>query len=195
MWSMFRRYVLELSIPLQKLIQKLHPTEATVSYVTVRDLIPKLKTGDILISNESWHLSNLLISGRYNHAAVYDGYRVIEAIACGVVATDAVDWFMRKNEFAVLRPAHIEHDQEVNMRIFLWSCLGHPYDLMFGSIEADKSFYCSELAWMAWESCSDWTKSFTRKQVLGIDTILAQDFYDAVASDKLELIFEFQQQP
>lgn len=191
-----RRIILQLSIPIQKLIQKIHPRECDVPYSYVRQVVASLRNGDILVSNESWHLSNLTIPGRMNHAAIFFGGYVYEAVAQGVVRVDPVDWFMRKNEFAVCRPVWEGRIWHKKMHQFLLKAVGKPYDLMFGDTKTDQSFYCSELSWLAWEAMLPyvkWTLDFTRREVMGQKTILAQDFYDAAKKGKTKIVAEYLQ--
>ncbi len=139
-----RLWVLELSIPIQKVMQKLHPPEALTNFETAVALTIKMRDGDVLLSRERWHFTNLFIPGYWSHAAIYGDGMVIEAIGTGVQMVAFEDWITKKHSWCILRPA----GDGMSAWSKAFEALGDGYDYTFGS--AAKAFYCSGLVKFAW---------------------------------------------
>lgn len=188
--------LLKASIPVQKWMQKIHPPEPNLSYMDALHVTAELQLGDILISKNHMRLTNLFIPGDWSHAAIYDGYKIIEAVGTGVQEVHPVEWFLKCNDFAVLRPnAVLTSEAQTLMYMWLRGKIGKPYDYMF-EFSGNEALYCSELAFYAWnyiEELIPWTQSFTLRRTLGEMTVVADDFYEAMKKEKLTLIYEHYQ--
>ena len=177
-----RLLLLNLSIPLQMILQKVSIHERRASSKWVRQLEKELQPGDILIVRSEWHLSNRIIPGFYTHAALYVGHNnVIEAVDSGVKVTDLIDFVMKKDYVCHLKPNEISKEDRASACREAHTIVGLPYDIMFEyspSKGKNKAFYCSEVIWYCYRN-SPWNKIFTPRKVLGMDTIAPQDFKDA----------------
>lgn len=180
-----RSALLKASVPIQKLMQRVHPPEPKTSITEIFDVHSNMKDGDILLSREAWHFTNMFIPGFWSHAAIYGESMVIEAIAPKVQQVHFVDWAMRKHNWCVLRPIGTSSGPEA------FDCakgmLGALYDYSFTS--NNKSFYCSELVFDCWKRAyfQD-TGKFTRRSTFGEFTVVPDDFY--LATNKIEKIYE-----
>lgn len=195
MIKLLRRKLLQASVPIQKLMQKLHPPEPKVTIKEVQEFLYKLEPGDILLSREAWHFTNFFIPGFWSHAALFSGHDAIEAVGSGVQTQEVMLWFLRKHNFCILRPTGYVTPLEKRLIVkFAEDQIGYDYDYVFGDTKTEKSFYCSELVWKSWASIDNhdgnWTDIFTRRETWGSTTVTPQDFYNAVAKGKLKIIYE-----
>jgi hypothetical protein len=189
-----RSVILHYSLPLQYLISKVTMPERRAVAKWVRQIEKVALPGDILLTHENWHLSNVSIPGFYSHAAFLVAQdRVVEALPQGVVETDLIDFIMKKDFVAVVRPVGVTPEEcRAGVRDAL-TLVGRPYDFMFAYSPDEKSnraFYCSEIPYFCFRS-SKWAKSFTPRVVLGELTIAPQDYYDATNGPKLDLVCQF----
>lgn len=193
----FRLMLLKWSVPVQKWMQKIHPPEPNLTYLEAIAITSDMQIGDILISKNHMRLTNLFIPGDWSHAAIYDGHRVVEAVGGGVQSVHPVEWLLKCNDFAVLRPqAELTAEARAIMFTWLHSKIGKPYDYLFQYSNTIESFYCSEFAHLAWvnvEHLVPWTDGFTMRKTFGEYTVVADDFYNAVKKGKLTLVYEHYQ--
>jgi len=140
----------------------------------------KLQTGDIIctmngkpdiLPGEFWRLIGRLVPGDVDHVAIYlgpDG-RCLEAGARGVITFDApAIWDTERmalqrgllfdSLYGVSSPLSgfgfpETEEHEMRQRVFSY-CLaqiGKPYNLNFLNAETEESFYCSQLAYKAYQ--------------------------------------------
>lgn len=140
-----------------------------------------LQTGDIIctmngkpdiLPGEFWRLIGRLVPGDVDHVAVYIGPegRCVEAGARGVITFDVPDGRWNTEQMArqrgllfdtfygIAAPLDglgLSEDEEFELRTALAKyCLaqvGKPYNLNFLSAETEEAFYCSQLAYKAYE--------------------------------------------
>jgi cell wall-associated NlpC family hydrolase len=141
----------------------------------------KVKTGDIIctmngkpdiLPGEFWLLVGRLVPGDVDHVAIYVGPkgRCVESGSQGVITFDVHDhvWdteFMARKRgllfdtfYGVSYPLdglELSKEKEREMRATVANyCLaqaGKPYNLNFLNAETEKSFYCSQLAYKAYQ--------------------------------------------
>lgn len=142
----------------------------------IRRALAVLKPGDVVVRKYNTYLSSYFIPGRFSHSGVYVGKQtvdgmenvevVVHALGTGVQKTDAADFFMCCDEFAILRPKNVEEsgtvpnasqEESVTEKAcrIAKSYIGATYDYKFDICEdyknADevqkrtKSVYCHEL--------------------------------------------------
>ena len=148
----------------------------------IRRALAVLKPGDVVVRKYNTYLSSYFIPGRFSHSGVYVGKQtvdgmenvevVVHALGTGVQMTDAADFFMCCDEFAILRPktGHLMEsvDEHGNLVIkdrsenveqkacrIAKSYIGATYDYKFDICEdyknedevqkRTKSVYCHEL--------------------------------------------------
>lgn len=192
MW--LRRLLLQWSTPIQKFMQRLHPPEPRTHYSLAVAIQKQLRDGDILLSREAWHFTNLFIPGFWSHAAIVGNHgTVIEAVAPRVQAVDFIDWVMRKHNWCVLRPMEgmgfpVAEQGQAAFNSAL-NLVGLPYD--YGFDHTNRAFYCSELVYHCWALNSVWAnRDFTKRPTMGMVTVVPDDFYRARAEGKLAIIHE-----
>lgn len=102
--------------------------------------IKSLRDGDIILTHVRGELTNLGLSF-WSHAGIYYQGKVYEATTSGVVATDPIYFFAKKDAAALYRPKFC-FDLK-SLYAFLNSNLNAPYDFEFE--DSDNEFYCFEL--------------------------------------------------
>jgi cell wall-associated NlpC family hydrolase len=140
-----------------------------------------LKTGDIIctmngkpdiLPGEFWRFIGRLVPGDVDHVAIYLGPngRCIEAGTRGVITFDVPRGYWDTERMALQRGLlfdsfygvtfpldglEITEDEEYTMRATVAAyCLaqvGKPYNLNFFDTETEEAFYCSQLAYKAYE--------------------------------------------
>lgn len=103
----------------------------------IREAIPHLKPGDIVLHRDKGFLSNLFIGGAMIHAGIYvgDGW-LVEAISGGVVKRH-VAYILRSDYACILRPRLAEEESKVREIAVKEACewadriVDFPYDVLF----------------------------------------------------------------
>lgn len=185
-----RSMLLTASIPTQKLMQRIHPPEPLTTVDMALSAERKIREGDILVSREAWHFTNMFIPGFWSHAAIVSGEKkVIEAVAPRVRRESFVDWVIRKNFWAVLRPTPWGDVPAKQASLRAMDLVGLDYDYIFDY--TNKSFYCSELVYFCYDDTeAAWSHTFTKRDTFGVRTVTPDDFYNSVRSGKMEIIEE-----
>jgi len=140
-----------------------------------------LQTGDIIctmngkpdiLPGEFWRLVGRLVHGDVDHVAIYlgpDG-RCIEAGARGVITFDVPHGHWDTERMALQRgllfdtfygvasPLDVrglaeeeEHGMRATVAAYCLAQVGKPYNLNFLKAETEEAFYCSQLAYKAYE--------------------------------------------
>lgn len=140
-----------------------------------------VQTGDIIctmngkpdiLPGEFWRLVGRLVPGDVDHVAIYLGPqgRCMEAGALGVITFNVIQNTWETERMArqrgllldtfygiayPLEGLQISDEEEIHMRLkVLEYCLaqtGKPYNLNFLDSESDRSFYCSQLIYKAYQ--------------------------------------------
>ena len=140
-----------------------------------------LQTGDIIctmngksdiLPGEFWRLIGRLVPGDVDHVAIYLGPngRCIEAGGRGVITFDVPhgNWdtehmalqrgLLFDTFYGVAAPldglaAAVDEEYEMRMRVaaYCLAQIGKPYNLNFLNTETEESFYCSQLAYKAYQ--------------------------------------------
>jgi len=183
-----------------------------------------LQTGDVIctmngkpdiLPGEFWRLVGRLVPGDVDHVAIYlgpDG-RCIEAGARGVITFDVPHGHWDTERMALQRGLlfdtlygvssplsglQISEDEEYEMRQIVASyCLaqlGKPYNLNFLNSETEETFYCSQLAYKAYQQIGiDLNTGLAMEQIPGTNAIIyPQEIWDgfshqAVRSDQFSV--------
>ena len=181
--------LLKASIPIQKTMQKLHPPYAQTTVKQAEDVMKSMLPGDILVSREAWHFTNLFIPGFWSHAAIYGNGEVVESVAPAVQVVDWRDWVIEKHNWAVLRPNQSDNTSGRDAFIYAKTTKGRLYDYRFQN--DNSQFFCSELVYDAWETNSLWAQdTFVKRKTFGQWTVTPDDFYNAAKRNKFTLVYE-----
>ena len=181
-----------------------------------------MQTGDIIcamngkpdiLPGEFWRFIGRLVPGDVDHVAIYVGPngRCVEAGARGVITFDVPHGIWDTERMALQRGLlfdtlygisspldglQIKEEEEQGMRQIIASyCLaqvGKPYNLNFLNAETEESFYCSQLAYKAYQQIGiDLNTGLAMEQLPGTNNIIyPQEIWDgfshrAVESGKL----------
>ena len=153
------------------------PGTSLISAEQLRELQPRLRPGDILLTRRDWYLSNVGLPGYWSHAALYTGSAeereeafgakapnpaeplprleddahaplVIEAVGEGVVYT-SLEHAGDSDALVVLRPRlSAANKAEALARAFGYA--GLPYDFNF-DFRTDTEIVCTELVYKSYQ--------------------------------------------
>jgi cell wall-associated NlpC family hydrolase len=177
-----------------------------------------VQTGDIIctmngkpniLPGEFWRLVGRLVPGDVDHVAIYlgpDG-RCIEAGGRGVVTFDVPGKYwdteymalqrglLFDSFYGVVSPLDAlklgkEEGQENREKVAVY-CLaqvGKPYNLNFLNSETEESFYCSQLAYKAYQQVGvDLNTGLTMEQIPGTNAIIyPQEIWNGFSHRKAE---------
>jgi hypothetical protein len=182
-----RYWLLHLSIPIQKIMQKMHPPEPQTTFSEANFALQRMRQGDILLSREAWHFTNLFIPGYWSHAAIYGYGKVIESVAPSVQEVNFFDWVLKKHNWCVIRFDDKDATLAFNRAT---SAIGSNYDYEF-DWGAQRAFYCSRLVYFYLQMTSKkFSETFTLRETFGEPTVTPDDFYNSTKDQKLKLIYE-----
>ncbi len=162
-----------------------------------------LQTGDIIctmngkpdiLPGEFWRLLGRLVPGEVDHVAIYLGPngRCIEAGARGVITFNVPRGHWNTERMALQRGllfdsfygvaspldgAEVAEDEEHELRAtvaaYCLSQVGKPYNLNFLNSETEEAFYCSQLAYKAYEQIGiDLNTGLALEQLPGTNAII-----------------------
>lgn len=138
-------------------------------------LISKLRDGDTILTHVRGELTNFGLS-YWSHAGVYYQGKIYEATTSGVVATDPMYFFAKKDAAKIYRP--LFSLTLVTLKYFFESNLNAPYDFDFK--DSDKEFYCFELAARAYYYASTSLIKFKKRRTLFGEKYLASTLQDPI---------------
>jgi uncharacterized protein YycO len=184
-----RRYIVRLLKPISVYVGRLHypPHERLVRASHVKFMLDAVMAGDVILAYSRGELTNRFIDGEFKHAAMYIGAgKVIEAVGRGVSVTDFEDFCASKDRIAILTPKFCDSTVCKLAAMNATSQVGKPYDYYFEI--GDGAFYCAELITWAYDQAMSGASPFTKKDVLGCETVFPSDFYNA--KSKFQLVIE-----
>ena len=177
-----------------------------------------LQTGDIIctmngkpdiLPGEFWRLVGRLVPGDVDHVAVYLGPkgRCVEAGAHGVIKFTVFDGLWDTERMA-RRRGHLfdtfygvaspldglgvseeeEHEMRQTVAAYCLAQVGKPYNLNFLNAESEESFYCSQLAYKAYQQIGiDLNTGLAMEQLPGTNNIVyPQEIWDGFSHRKVE---------
>lgn len=162
-----------------------------------------LQTGDVIctmngkpdiLPGEFWRLVGRLVPGDVDHVAIYlgpDG-RCIEAGARGVITFNVPHghWDTERmapqrghlfdSFYGVASPLDVhglaeqdEHEMRARVSAYCLAQVGKPYNLNFLNAETEESFYCSQLAYKAYQQIGiDLNTGLAIEQIPGTNAII-----------------------
>ena len=178
-----------------------------------------LQTGDIvctmngkpdILPGEFWRLIGRLVPGDVDHVAIYVGPngRCVEAGARGVISFNVPDGLWDTERMARQR-GHLfdtfygiaspldslgiseEEEQHARMAIAKYTLaqIGKPYNLNFLNADTEEAFYCSQLAYKAYQSIGiDLNTGLAMEQLPGANQIIyPQEIWDGFSHKQSHL--------
>jgi cell wall-associated NlpC family hydrolase len=178
-----------------------------------------VQTGDIIctmngkpdiLPGEFWRLVGRLVPGDVDHVAMYIGPngRCVEAGAWGVIKFTVFDgiWNTEKmarrrgllfdSFYGVVSPLDAlgmteeeEHELRKTVAAYCLAQVGKPYNLNFLNSETEDSFYCSQLAYKAYQQVGiDLNTGLAMEQLPGTNTIVyPQEIWEGFGHRKAEV--------
>jgi len=183
-----------------------------------------LQTGDIIctmngkpdiLPGEFWRFIGRLVPGDVDHVAIYLGPngRCVEAGGRGVITFDVPRGHWKSERMALQRgllfdsfygvaspldrleiAEEEEHELRATVAAYCRAQIGKPYNLNFLNAETEESFYCSQLAYKAYQQIGiDLNTGLTVEQLPGTNAIIyPQEIWNgfshrAVKSDQYPL--------
>jgi hypothetical protein len=190
---------LQVLAPVSKVTGKIHMpfSRKKIQGPHFYSILKYLKPGAVLVSRTEGEITNFLIDGHYKHAAMFASITfrdelgepfeypyVIEAIGKGVSITDLISFMTSKDEILLLYPKFCDQSGMESAAKIAHKYLNAPYDYYF--TPGNHAFYCSEMIMEAYkEACG--SVPFSPRLRLGVPTILAQDYVDAL--DKWDIVW------
>lgn len=184
-----RRYLVRILKPLCVYLGRLHysPKDRLIRASMVDAMCEVIQAGDVIVAFSRGELTSYFIEGEFKHAAMYIGAgQIIQAIGTGVSTENFEDFCASKDRIAILRPKFCDESYCKIAAMNATSQLGKPYDYYFEI--GDGAFYCAELVEWAYRFATNGASPFTKKDVLGVDTVLPSDFY--LAKSKFAIVIE-----
>jgi len=163
----------------------------------------RLKTGDIIctmngkpdiLPGEFWLLVGRLVPGDVDHVAVYIGPkgRCVESGSCGVINFNIhngvwdTEFMARKRGMlfdtfygvsypldGMELPKQREREMRTTIANYCLAQIGKPYNLNFLNAESERAFYCSQLAYKAYQQVGiDLNTGLAMEQLPGTNAII-----------------------
>lgn len=176
-----------------------------------------VQTGDIIctmngkpdiLPGEFWRLVGRLVPGDVDHVAIYTGPegRCIEAGAHGVIKFTVFDgvWDTERmarrrgqlfdSFYGIVSPLDAlglaeQEEHEIRMKVaeYCRAQVGKPYNLNFMNSETEGAFYCSQLAYKAYQQVGiDLNTGLAMEQIPGTNSIIyPQEIWDGFSHRKV----------
>ena len=117
-----------------------------------------LMPGMIILSRREFQISNLFIDGYWTHTAmIMPREKVIEATAKGVIINELYEFFLKTDDFVVLKPRFCGMPEMEKACAHASEIVGVPYSFDFNN--SDDSFYCSELVLKIYARTCGWERN------------------------------------
>lgn len=154
--KLFKSWILWLSIPFQKWIQRRGRLETMMANEQVDKIMALVRPGDILLSYEAQRWTSMFIKGFYDHAVIVSSRRsAVEAVGDkfvngknigGVREVPLVEWLYKKDHVALIR---VNHPGFLQAGKNSEGYKGRGYDYTFK--RNNENIYCSELPYACWK--------------------------------------------
>ena len=184
-----RRFLIGFLRPVSVLVGKIYiaPKKRAIKASHIIAMQDALKVGDIILTYTKGELTNLLIEGDFKHCAMYIGSgTIVEAVGKGVTTQCFEDFCASKDRIAIMRALFCSEAEAQAASRFALFQEGKPYDYNFEPNE--DAFYCAELIAESYKEATKDTSPFVKRQVMGVDTVLPNDFF--MARKKFDLIMD-----
>jgi hypothetical protein len=184
----FRRFLFKLLLPISKTFGKLHApwSKKRVKQKQVEDLLERAEPGDVILTRTLGEMTNFTIPEYFKHAAMYvGGSRVVESVSPKTKETGIYDFLMSKDSFALMRARWLTKEERAKSAQIMLTLVGVPYDFFFQMTGKDgaKEMYCAESCQFSLAKAKPTEESvFTKRKVLGAESVLPHDFFSAVKS-------------
>jgi len=166
-----RRAILSFVAPILDFIGHLTERKHRINGRHYYELKNIVESGGVFLTRSRWRFSNLLIPGRWTHAAIYVGENhVAEAVPEGVRKMDLITFLLTKDYVSYYVPSFADQEARYKAADFAKDQLGLPYDYYFEG--ANKAFYCIELVLDAYEKACKTV--FPGAEMFGVKTYVPE---------------------
>ena len=152
-----KTFILWLTIPFQKWIQRRGRLETIMTNEQVDKIMALVRPGDILLSYEAQRWTSIFIKGFYDHAVILSSRgTIVEAVGDrfvngknigGVREVDLEEWLYKKDHVALIR---VNHASSPIAGMNALTYVGRGYDYTFSHDNED--VYCSELPYLCYRT-------------------------------------------
>lgn len=123
------------------------PDEYLIDGEKIRNIVKKIRPGDLILRRYRHYLDGVFIPGKYSHTGVYVGDgKIIHSVAGGTCYIDIYD-FLKCDGIIILRP--IKGQKKAIERAKECVANGIPYDFNFA--EGVDALYCHELGALCYQ--------------------------------------------
>ena len=170
-----RRVIFFLSNIITKRIDYAKRERSRITSDDYKILCMILKPGDVILTKTKWRPTNVLIPGHFKHSTMYvGGGNIVESTVPCVRERDLLDLLLSIDDFAVVKPRIT--NTELSFAVAeMESLIGKPYDM--GFTMDDDAFYCSEAIHHSIMAATGGEFEFTKRRILGADTIVPNDMF------------------
>lgn len=192
------------------MITMLHTYQINAMPLQTGDIICTMNGKPDILPGEFWRLVGRLVPGDVDHVAIYlgPGGRCVEAGARGVIAFSVPngEWnteLMARQRgllfdtfYGVVSPLDVlgySDDEEARLRAMIaeytLAQIGKPYNLNFLNPETEDAFYCSQLAYKAYQTIGiDMNTGLAMEQMPGTNQIIyPQEIWDGFSHKQASL--------
>lgn len=207
-------HILAFFRPALEWMGKIYPKFSSKEHIfeNLTNIKSVLAPGDIILTKSDAHLSNITNLGYWKHAVIYMGtdivevnhtkqeiYTIVEAIGEGVVKRTLEEMLASKDRILIIRATNKLMPNDLVNGVacwdrffkFVYDQVGKLYDYNFDSFSKDshKSFYCTELVYLAFIHANP-EADFELRSTYGIQTVSPMDLYNMIGKGKFKLILE-----
>ena len=132
------------------------------SDLDLKSILKDVRPGMIVLTRKEFQISNYFISGYWTHTAMIMPLgKVIEATTKGVIIKDLQEYFLRIDDFVVLKPKFCGPPEMDLACTHASETIGVPYSFDFNN--TDDSLYCSELVLKVYARTCGWNRNSHRE--------------------------------
>lgn len=124
------------------------PDDYLITGECIRDIVDKVRPGDLLLRRYVHYLDGWFIPGKYSHTGIYIGDgKVIHSVSEGVCYIDIYD-FIKCDGIIILRPKSGQNEAIEKAKKFVEESTQYDFDFK----DDNETLYCHELAALCYKN-------------------------------------------